>query len=226
MLKDKIKSIYRNTIVVRIIAHIYVLYLFFVYFSSKKTYEGYEHMQKIWADDKSGIIYSFWHSRLMLIHYIKFPSKRKYCGFISPHRDGQFSAVMCKYFKATPIYGSTNRKAKKALKEAIRYLKNNYIMMLTPDGPVGPAQIAAPGGAHMSQLTDSWILPVTYSSSKKKTLKTWDGLILPLPFGKLHYVIAPPFKASHFKGDNEKCRLHLQNELNNITKKCDQYCQK
>ncbi len=216
------KKIYRSGIFVKITAHIYVLYLFFTYYTCRKTYENYDNLQNIWDDD-SGIILCFWHNRLMLSPYTKRPKGREACAFISPHRDGKYSVVMTKYLNAIPIYGSTTRGAKKGLKKALRHLKARAVLLITPDGPRGPAQIATGGSVQMSQLSQAWILPMSYSATRKITVNTWDKLLMPLPFGRLHFAFGTPFKASQF-ADNEACRLHLQNELNLITKLTDEAC--
>ncbi len=227
--KNKIwKKIYRSDIFVKITAQIYVLYLFFTYYACFKEYHDYDNLQNIWDDD-AGIILCFWHSRLMLCPYTKRPKgrvaqgNRKACAFISPHRDGKYSAVMTKYLDASPIYGSTTKGAKRGLKEALRHLKNRAVLLITPDGPRGPAEIASAGSVQMSQLTDAWILPMAYSPSRKITISTWDKLLMPLPFGKLHFAFGKPFKASDFE-NLEACRLHLQEQLNAITALADKKC--
>ncbi len=222
MRKRILKKIFRNRIFVLATAHIYVLYLFFVYYTCRKTYEGYDNLMNIWEQD-NGVILCFWHNRLMLSPYIKKPKGRKSCAFISPHSDGTYSTVMTKYLDATPIYGSTNKSPRKALKEALRYLKGGYLLFMTPDGPRGPAKIAAAGAVQMSYLGNSWLLPITYSASRKVVLNSWDKLILPLPFGRLHFVFAPAFKKTQF-ADSESCRLHLQAQLNAITEIADKKC--
>ncbi|MFM7347747.1 MAG: hypothetical protein ACKO1J_20540, partial [Tagaea sp.] len=53
-----------------------------------------------------------------------------------------------------------------------------------PDGPRGPARQAAQGVAAAAALAKVPAVPVAYSVSCAKFLRSWDRLVVPLPFGR------------------------------------------
>lgn len=62
---------------------------------------------------------------------------------------------------------------------------------ITPDGPRGPRRVAAPGVARLAALSGALVLPFAAQTSRRRVLRTWDRMVLPLPFGRGAVVCLP-----------------------------------
>jgi lysophospholipid acyltransferase (LPLAT)-like uncharacterized protein len=67
---------------------------------------------------------------------------------------------------------------------------------ITPDGPKGPRYEAKKGIVELARLANKMILPVTYSSSKKRVIQSWDRFLLPYPFSRIVFVWGDPIHVS------------------------------
>ncbi|MEC7123219.1 MAG: hypothetical protein VXX13_09530, partial [Pseudomonadota bacterium] len=53
----------------------------------------------------------------------------------------------------------------------------------TPDGQRGPRMRCQPGIVMLAQRTGAPVVPITWSTSRRKRLGTWDRMIIALPLG-------------------------------------------
>jgi lysophospholipid acyltransferase (LPLAT)-like uncharacterized protein len=100
---------------------------------------------------------------------------------ISPHRDGRLIAGTIRYFGIQSIAGSTGGGGTSALRAMLRRLGEGECVAI---GPRGPAMTASAGIVNLARLSGAPILPVTYASSRRRLLATWDRYHLALPFGR------------------------------------------
>jgi len=77
------------------------------------------------------------------------------------------------------LAGSTNRNGAKVLISAMRSLKNGYDIGITPDGPKGPRHSVS-GVLFTCKPTRFW------------KLNSWDGFVIPKPFGVLSFYASEP----------------------------------
>ena len=128
---------------------------------------------------------------------------RRVAALASRHRDGQLIAGILARFGVRAIHGSTTRlkpgstRAKPAggaagLRNLIAALANGDAIVITPDGPRGPPRTAAPGTTQLAALTGAPIIAVAGAVRPRITLKSWDRMVLPLPFGRGALVCLPP----------------------------------
>ncbi len=138
-------------------------------------------------DPKRPVIYCVWHNRIpFALACYKF-SKPKWldegiAAMISASRDGGFLANVVKRFDVETIRGSSSRRGPQALLEATTWLERNYSVVITPDGPRGPAYRIQDGIIQLSKLTGRPIVPVSTFTHWKIRLNSWDRLQIPLPF--------------------------------------------
>ena len=107
----------------------------------------------------------------------------------------------------------------KALKQEIRP------GVVVPDGPQGPRFKVQPGVISLAQKTGYPIVPISYSAERLKIFASWDRFVLPYPFTQGCVIYGTPISVP-FKLDAEARELYratLEEELNRITKKVDQY---
>lgn len=175
----------------------------------------YLSIRRIEVDDKAvpyirgelPAVFAFWHGRMLLMPMIH-PPKRKMQVLISAHRDGEMIArTMHRFGFGTPR-GSSTRGGMSAAMMSVKAIQGGDNVSITPDGPKGPYMKAQPGLLSIAQMAGVPVIPVTYSSSLCKRMKTWDHFMVPLPFGKVYYSVgAPMMNATTEQLENEMVRL-------------------
>ncbi len=181
---------------------------------------------KAYADgDKSGI-FCFWHGRMILLPFYK-PPGRKMFVLISHHRDGELIAKAVRHFAIDSIRGSSSRGVREATRLMGEVLDQGSNVSITPDGPRGPAYVAAKGSVYMAAQTGRPMIPVTFSASRAKRLRSWDGFMIPLPFSRIVIEVGAPIQASDTQDKThiEASRLQLESTLNQLTHDADQRMQ-
>ena len=115
------------------------------------------------------IIFVCWHSRQLMMP-LAYRGKGAHV-LISQHRDGELIHRIVARFGLRGIRGSTTRGGGPAFRRLIELGRAGQDLGITPDGPKGPRQIAKEGAVRLAKLTGLPIVPVTFSCSKKKSLR-------------------------------------------------------
>ena len=140
---------------------------------------------------------AFWHERLPLMPALwliarqRRPENRMHV-LVSRHRDGRFIAEILRGFGAETVHASSSRGGAAGARALLALLARGEMVAITPDGPRGPRRTAAPGVAQIAALGGVDILPCAGQTTHRWTLRSWDRMILPLPFGRGVLVCAPP----------------------------------
>ena len=79
-------------------------------------------------------------------------------------------------------------------------------VVITPDGPRGPRRVAAPGVAQLAALSGMPVLPCAAQTSRRWTLRSWDRMVLPLPFGRGVIVCGAPIAGARATAPRRRCR--------------------
>ncbi len=170
-------------------------------------------------------ILAFWHGRQLFMPY-SYHGKRIHI-LISQHGDGEIVSRAMRYFGFSSVRGSTTRGGFRAFRELIKLSRNSDIAM-TPDGPKGPVYRVQMGIIELARLTSLPIIPVTFSASSRKTLKSWDQFLIPRLFSKGVFIWGEPLFVD--KGTTpdkvEMKREELEHSLNKITKEADGFFRK
>ena len=214
------KRLLKTPWIQKIIAAIAAFYIWIVWVTTRWTFETHT-APKLYAQQKKGFIICFWHARLFMMA----PPWKKFYGpchmLISDHKDGKLISKTVSFFGIKTIFGSSNRSGQKALKKIVSDLKNGHVVGFTPDGPRGPREDVSLGIVQAAYLSHSPIIPLTYGSTRKKILKTWDRFILPLPFGRGKIIWGDPILPPQNKEEFESVRLRVEQSLNNICAQAD-----
>jgi len=164
-------------------------------------------------DNLSGpAIVCFWHGRMMMMPFL-IEKKHKINLLSSMHSDGQLAAQIQKNFGVNIIYGSSSKGGFKAMREFFRVKERGEIIVMTPDGPRGPARKIGGAIIEIAKKLDIPIIPVTFSCSRYKTARSWDSLMIPKPFSRGVFIIG---EAKKFETAEE-----LESALNKITDEAD-----
>ena len=169
------------------------------------------------------VIVAFWHNRLALMPYC-WPSPAPFHMLISGHPDGQLIARAVEAFGITTIAGSSTRGGGSAVRELVRKLKAGESIGITPDGPRGPSQVAQDGVIALARLSGAVILPAAVSVSNRIRLKTWDRLIIGLPFGRGVMAWGNPISVPRDCDEATARTLQhrVQDELNRVSSAADE----
>lgn len=191
------KRLIRHPAVQGLLARAIALYLRLVWATTRWTLVGEEHAR---AFGDRPMILAFWHERLplaalgwrLLARRVAQPGGRRAQVLISRHRDGRLIATAVRPFGIDVVHASSSRGGATGLRGLARILADGGVAVITPDGPRGPARVAAPGVAQLAALTGVPVLPCAVASSRMRLARSWDRMRFPLPFGRGVAVMAAP----------------------------------
>jgi len=190
--------------------------------------EGREHIEARFADPASIVVVAFWHGRLgaMVGLWRCLDHGRPVAVLSSTHRDGRISAATMRRLGLEVVDGSSRRGGSEGLRRMISWLRGGRWAAITPDGPRGPRMRAQPGVLMMARMAGAPVLPVAFSTTRGRTLGSWDGLLLPLPFGRGVYVVGRPIAMPREADEAtlEALRLEVEAALTAVTREADRLC--
>jgi len=139
---------------------------------------------------------AFWHERLPLMPALWQAARRQGAGIkghvlVSRHNDGQLIGAVMRHFGVGVVLGSSSRGGAVGSLALLDALAAGGIAIITPDGPRGPPRRAAPGVAQLAAISGAPVLPCAAQTSRRWVLRTWDRMVLPLPFGRGVLVCLP-----------------------------------
>ena len=177
-------------------------------------------------DDRAGIvgrpvtenyIGALWHNRLLVFPLIlrRFFPQRHGAALISASRDGDLLADAVQRFGYDVVRGSSSRLGASAILQLTQVLAAGGDVVITPDGPRGPAYELGPGIIFLAQKSGAAVLPMNLEYSRCWRLGSWDRFIVPRPFAKVRVLINGPHnvKSTTTPEEFEGERLALQNAM-------------
>jgi len=132
--------------------------------------------------DGGPMIYAFWHEQLVMMPWMQF--RPPTVAPISRSDDGDFTTELFARVGVEAVRGSSSRDGAIAARGMIAAARAGRDTGLTPDGPRGPARIVQPGATWIARATGCPLLPVAFASTPVGRLRTWDRMLLPLPFAR------------------------------------------
>jgi lysophospholipid acyltransferase (LPLAT)-like uncharacterized protein len=176
----------------RIACWVTYCYIRFVYLTNRWSVEGGDWTRRFTCEGRTFII-AFWHGRLLMMP-LAWHGLTSFHMLISAHRDGRIIAGAMTYFGIETIAGSTSRGGSSALREMLKRLREGGCVGITPDGPRGPAMTVSIGIVNIARVAKVPIVPLTYATSRRRLLPTWDRFHLALPFGRGVYLFGEPIE--------------------------------
>jgi len=195
------KRLIRHPLVQGMLPRLVALYLRLVWATTRWTLVGEEHAR---AFAGRPVILAFWHERLplaalgwrLLARRVLGPAEgrgaRRARVLISRHRDGRLIAAAVRPFGIEVVHASSSQGGAAGLRGLARILAGGGVAVITPDGPRGPARVAAPGVAQLAALTGVPVLPCAVASSRMRLARSWDRMRFPLPFARGVAVVGAP----------------------------------
>ncbi|UCC40440.1 MAG: lysophospholipid acyltransferase family protein [Candidatus Aminicenantes bacterium] len=190
--------------------------------STRMKILGEESYQKLREQGKP-VIFLVWHGRIFIVPY--FFRRRKIMPLVSPSEDGEIPAQIMSRWGYRIVRGSSSHVIRKAWNVMIKELQRGGEVIIVPDGPRGPNREMKLGGLKLAQETGAYLVPFTFSTSRKKFLRSWDSFLLFYPFSRVVAVYGQPIAIeSDLKGDAlETERQRIEKLLVQLDEKADKY---
>jgi lysophospholipid acyltransferase (LPLAT)-like uncharacterized protein len=176
---------------------------------------------QIWArtlrfqiEDRANVVHAppneryigaLWHNRLLLLPFVikRYLPARRGAALISTSRDGAILADLVERFDFEVVRGSTSRKGASAIRQLAEVIANGKDVVITPDGPRGPAYELGQGVIFLAQQSGTEVVPINMEYSSCWRLKSWDRFILPRPFSTVRVIFGPPHRVASTSTDEE-----------------------
>jgi lysophospholipid acyltransferase (LPLAT)-like uncharacterized protein len=194
-----LKRLLRHPWVGQALARSLSVYLALAYRTTRWTFDGRDHAAPFFGG--APVILAFWHERLPLLPQLwRYANaslegrrrKSRMHVLVSRHRDGRFIGDIVNFFKLDLVYGSSSRGGAAGLRSMADLLAAGHQVTITPDGPRGPRRQAAPGVAQLAALSGVPILPCSAQTSRRWVTRSWDRMVIPLPFTRGVLVCGEP----------------------------------
>ncbi|HJO68787.1 MAG TPA: lysophospholipid acyltransferase family protein [Rhodospirillales bacterium] len=200
------------------------LYIRFVHATSRWSAVGGEVPRALWHERRAFIL-CFWHGRLLMIPYC-WNARRPIRTLTSDHRDGRLIARTTAHLGIPTLVGSSSRGGASALRAMVRSLAQGESIGITPDGPRGPRMRATAGIVKLARLSGAPIVPVGYSTGRRRVLDTWDRFFVALPFSRGAFVWGDAIEVEPGADSHaiERARQAVETSLNAVTAEADRIC--
>lgn len=134
--------------------------------SMRLEQRGFEPVDALYREKRS-IILAFWHAQQLMIPFgYRGPGSHV---LISQHGDGEIIARIIARFGHEAVRGSSTRGGAGALRSLIKLGRSGKDVVVTPDGPKGPRQVAKLGVIQLAKATGLPIVPLGFACSKKNS---------------------------------------------------------
>src|SRR4029078_3733490 len=110
-----------------------------------------------------------WRARLLLFPCLlqRYWPERRGAALISASRDGAILADLIERFDFEVVRGSSSRRGASAIRQLAEVIASGRDVVITPDGPRGPAYELGQGIIYLAQQSGAEVVPINmeYSSS-------------------------------------------------------------
>jgi hypothetical protein len=143
-----------------------------------------------WEQERRPFILAFWHRYLILMRYAYRGTRMSV--LVSQSWDGELTSQTLAHLGIDTCRGSTTRGGAGALRDLLRRARAGSDLAFTPDGPKGPLRKVQPGVIVAAAMSGLPIQPVAIGASKRKLLRSWDRMLVPLPGARVDIVFGAP----------------------------------
>jgi lysophospholipid acyltransferase (LPLAT)-like uncharacterized protein len=199
-----LKRLLRNRAVSAALVFVLARYLAFALATTRWSVHGEAHVAPHLAGQP--VIAAFWHERLPLMvalwrHAEPLVGRRRMHVLISRHTDGRIISALIRRFRVNVVHGSSARNGQErggaaGLRQMLERLAAGEYVAITPDGPRGPRRQAAGGIAQLAAISGVPVLPCAAQTTRRRTLSSWDRMVVPLPFARGVIVCGPTMTVS------------------------------
>lgn len=142
----------------------------------------------------SPVVFALWHQQIAFTPILMRQTRRPLLALMSASRDGTAIRLLAAKFDIQAAIGSSHRGALSGTRNLLRAARTGHNLMITPDGPRGPARKAKQGATEVSRLTGLPLVPCAVWSSRGKSFTSWDAFRLPYPFARITLAVGTPLE--------------------------------
>jgi len=191
-------------------------YLQLLRWTVRVEFVGAEELFRRWRDSEPSIL-AFWHSRLAMMPIAY--AGRGMCALSSQSRDGEIATRTAARWGIRSVRGSARRGGAGGLLALVRAFRKGDDLAIIPDGPRGPRGVAKAGFVHLARMVEAPVFPVSYGASRFRQLRSWDRMLVPLPFARICFVVGEPLQIDREADDSvvEAIRAELEQRMHAAT---------
>lgn len=192
--------------------------------SARMTVLGEDRYKELRVKKKPVIIL-IWHGRILICPYLF--RKRGALALVSPSEDGEILVRIIEGWGFKILRGSSSHAIPKAWVQMINELDKGGELLIVPDGPKGPNRKLKLGALKLSQQKGAYLVPFSFSASRKKILCSWDNFLFFYPFAKIVVIYGEPIVVDpDLSGDDlEKERQRIERILIDLDAEADRHFQ-
>ncbi|HYM20370.1 MAG TPA: DUF374 domain-containing protein [Candidatus Kapabacteria bacterium] len=134
-------------------------------------------------------VVAFWHAKMLTGWWV---SRSNSVAMVSRSKDGEYLSSILSRWKYKLVRGSSGKGGMEALDEAMDLVRSADAqrLVITPDGPQGPAEIFKRGAFIAANGLDLPLYFLEIEHKRKKILSSsWDKFEIPYPFSSV--IITP-----------------------------------
>jgi lysophospholipid acyltransferase (LPLAT)-like uncharacterized protein len=190
--------------------------------SLKVTFKNKEVINNLENQNRNFVL-AFWHGQMLLAWYLH--RNKNFTALISKSKDGDLLEKILRPWKYNVVRGSSSNGGDVALSIMVDYARNNESVVITPDGPRGPAKRMKAGAVITAKKSRIPLILVGVGYKKKRVLKSWDKFEIPKFYSEAKAVYSDPIyvnsdlsfdDTSAFILNCERILNELQIEANNF----------
>jgi lysophospholipid acyltransferase (LPLAT)-like uncharacterized protein len=140
-------------------------------------------------------IFAFWHSDLIAcgaaLRRELVRAGYPVSALVSRSGDGELLARATASFGFGAVRGSSSRGALAGIRGLYRALQAGENVVVTPDGPRGPARVAKPGVGQLARIAGVPIVPMAAKVGGAWRARSWDRTVVPAPFSRVEVTCGP-----------------------------------
>ncbi len=139
-------------------------------------------------------VVAFWHGIMLPVWYVfrRRTSIPPPTAIVSKSKDGSYLAALLEAWGYSVVRGSSSHGGSEALEELVKGAKQG-VVLVTPDGPRGPAGVCKPGAvvaAHRAGVPVYAV--VVHIQWCTRFRRSWDAFAVPLPFSRIDVHVSEP----------------------------------
>lgn len=134
-------------------------------------------------------VFALWHQHIpagAALH-----RHRNLTVLISRHHDGEVIARVVERLGYRTARGSSFDGGAAALRELLAAARTDQGLVVTPDGPRGPAHSVAPGVLYLAGAGARPLVAVGFAASAAWRARSWDRMVIPRPFARVVVAYEP-----------------------------------
>jgi lysophospholipid acyltransferase (LPLAT)-like uncharacterized protein len=140
--------------------------------------------------DLAPCIIAFWHGLMFAPWWAH--RFQQAIGLVSTSKDGVILSAVLKRWGYHLSRGSSSTAGPEALAEMVAAVEMGHTLLITPDGPRGPARQMKRGALLVSQRTQRPLILLGVSYSRAHRLRNWDRFAIPYPFSHVRLTYSDP----------------------------------